>query len=108
MIGSGYPISDAEGNLLYVLYPVTAPALILVGSFMVKTITRCQWDDLTEAIPSFMTIVGMALTYNISHGLAFGFILYPVLKLIAGQGKEVSWLLYVLGGIFLLKYIIIG
>ena len=108
MIGGGYAVTDAEGNWLYNLYPVTAPALILVGSFMAKTITRCKWDDLTEAIPSFMTIVGMALTYNISHGLAFGFILYPLMKLMAGRGKEVSWLLYILCGIFLLKYAFIS
>lgn len=108
MIGGGVPVMDAEGIELYRLYPVTAPALILVGSFMAKSLTHCVWDDLTEAIPSFMTIVGMALTYNISHGLAFGFILYPILKLMAGRGREVSWLMYVLGAIFLLKYTFIS
>lgn len=108
MIGGGVPVMDAEGTELYRLYPVTAPALILVGSFMAKSLTHCVWDDLTEAIPSFMTIVGMALTYNISHGLAFGFILYPILKLMAGRGREVSWLMYVLGAIFLLKYTFIS
>lgn len=108
MIGGGVPVNDDNGNLLYMLYPVTSPALILVGSFMAKSLTRCKWDDLTEAIPSFMTIVGMALTYNISHGLAFGFILYPLLKLMAGRGREVSWVMYILGGIFLFKYIYIG
>ncbi len=108
MIGGGVPVMDAEGNLLFTLYPVTAPALILVGSFMAKSLSRCVWDDLTEAIPSFMTIVGMALTYNISHGLAFGFVLYPILKLVAGRGREVSWLMYVLGAIFLLKYTFIS
>ena len=108
MIGGGVPILDAEGNLLYRLYPITAPALILVGSFMARSLNRCLWDDLTEAIPAFMTIVGMALTFNISHGLAFGFILYPSLKLMTGRGKEVSWLMYVLGAVFLLKYIFIG
>lgn len=108
MIGGGVPILDAEGNLLYMLYPVTAPALILVGSFMAKSLALCVWDDLTEAIPAFMTIVGMALTYNISHGLAFGFILYPLLKLMAGRGKEVSWLGYILGAVFLLKYLFIS
>jgi len=105
MIGGGVPVMDPGGNLLYMLYPVTAPALILVGSFMAKSLARCAWDDLTEAIPAFMTIVGMALTYNISHGLAFGFILYPLLKIMAGRGREVSWLGYVLGAIFLVKYI---
>ncbi|GAI18903.1 unnamed protein product, partial [marine sediment metagenome] len=99
MIGGGYPILGEDGKLLYMLYPVTAPALILVGSFMAKTIRRCDFEDLTEAIPAFMTIAGMALTYSISHGLAFGFILYPLLKLMAGRGREVSWLMYVLGEI---------
>ena len=108
MIGGGYAVNDSDGNLLYMLYPVTAPALILVGSFMAKTVKNLKWDDLTESIPAFMTIVGMALTYNISHGLAFGFILFPVMKLMAGRGKEVSWLMYVLGVIFLLKYAFIG
>jgi AGZA family xanthine/uracil permease-like MFS transporter len=108
MIGGGIPILDAEGNLLYRLYPITAPVLILVGSFMAKSLKYCLWDDFTEAIPAFMTIVGMALTYNVSHGLAFGFILYPVLKLMSGRAKEVSWLMYVLGAIFLLRYIFIG
>ena len=55
---------------------------------------------MTEAVPSFMTIAGMALTYNISNGLAFGFILYPAMKLMAGRGREVSILTYSLGVIF--------
>ncbi len=105
MIGGGIPIMDVDGAYLYTLYPVTAPALILVGSFMATSLSKCVWDDLTEGIPAFMTIVGMALTYNISHGLAFGFVLYPLLKLMAGRGREVSWLMYVLGIIFVFKYI---
>ena len=108
MIGGGVPVMDGEGNILYMLYPVTAPALILVGSFMAKNLSKCSWDDLTEAIPAFMTIVGMAFTYNISHGLAFGFILYPVVKVMAGRGREVSWLMYLLGAVFLLKYTVLG
>jgi AGZA family xanthine/uracil permease-like MFS transporter len=108
MIGGGMPVTGADGKLLYMLYPVTAPALILVGSFMAKNLVRCAWDDATEAIPAFMTIVGMALTYNISNGLAFGFILYPVMKVMAGRYREVSWLSYILGAIFLVKYIVLG
>lgn len=107
MVGGGYPVLDGKGNFLYNLYPVTAPALILVGAFMAKTIRLCDFDDLTEAIPAFMTIVVMPLTFSISHGLAFGFILYPLLKLLAGRGKEVSWLMYLLGGIFVVKYVFI-
>jgi len=108
MIGGGVPVTDSSGNLIRMLYPVTAPALILVGSFMARSIVSCAWEDLTEAIPAFMTIVGMALTFNISNGLAFGFILYPALKLMAGRGKEVSWLTYALGVIFLVKFMMLG
>lgn len=108
MIGGGYPVTGPDGGLIRVLYPVTAPALILVGSFMARTLTFCDWEDLTEAVPAFMTIVGMALTFNISTGLAFGFILYPTLKLMAGRGREVSWLTYALGIIFLVRFIALG
>lgn len=108
MIGGGVQVTGPDGKLLSILYPITAPALILVGSFMTRTVTRIDWDDLTEAIPAFLTIVGMALTFNISTGLAFGFILYPALKLMAGRGREISWLVYVLGGIFLVKFIVLG
>ncbi len=108
MIGGGYPVTGPDGNLLYVLYPVTAPALILVGAFMARALVSCAWEDLTEAIPAFMTIVGMALTFSISTGLAFGFILYPTLKIMAGRGREVPWLTYVLGAVFLVRFILLG
>jgi len=108
MVGGGFPVTGDDGSLLYMLYPVTAPALIIVGSFMMKTIVRCRWDDLTEAIPSFMTIVGMAFTYNIGHGLAFGFILYPAMKVMAGRAREVSPLMYVLFVVFVLKYAVLA
>ncbi|MBN1290440.1 MAG: NCS2 family permease [Candidatus Latescibacteria bacterium] len=108
MIGGGTPILDAEGNLLYTLYPVIAPVLILVGSFMAKSISNCDFDDLTEAIPAFLTIAVMAFTFSISNGLAAGFILYPVLKLLSGRAKEVSWLMYVLCGLLIAKYVFIG
>ena len=107
MVGGGFQVLDTDGTLLYTLYPVIAPVLILVGSFMAKTIHRIDFDDLTEAIPAYMTIIVMPLTYSIMNGLACGFILYPVLKLMSGKGKEVSWLMYILGGILILKYVFI-
>ncbi len=104
MVGGGYPVLDANGELLHMLYPVIAPALILVGSFMAKSLVHCRWDDITESVPAFMTIVGMAFTYNIGHGLAFGFILHPAMKVMAGRAREVSPLMYVLFAVFVLKY----
>lgn len=82
----------------------TAPALITVGFLMIGSIVKIAWEDYTEAIPAFLTIVLMPLTFSISHGLAIGFISYPFLKLAAGRGREVSGLVYVLAVIFLLKY----
>ncbi len=100
MIGGGFEVSP---NVF--LYPVTAPALIIVGSLMMKTIVRIDWKDPSEYIPAFLTIIGMPLTYSIADGLAFGFISYPIIKLISGKGKEVSWLCYLLALLFILRYI---
>ncbi len=78
----------------------TAPALILVGSMMMSNITKLNWDDKTEVIPAFVAMVTMPFAYSISHGIALGFIVYPLLKLLTGQGKEVHWLIYILGAVF--------
>jgi AGZA family xanthine/uracil permease-like MFS transporter len=84
--------------------PITAPALILVGLLMVKVVRQIDWDDLTEAAPAFCTLLLMPLTFNISHGLAAGVIVYPVVKLAARRGREVHWLLYALALLFVLRY----
>lgn len=86
---------------------VTAPALIIVGFLMMKNIPKIKWDDLTEAIPAFLTIILMPLTFSIAHGLALGFISYPLVKAAAGRLAEVHWLVYILAGIFLLRYIFV-
>jgi len=84
---------------------VTAPALIIVGCLMMQNIKKIRWEDFTEAIPAFLTIILMPLTFSIANGLALGFISYPLVKVAAGRSKEVHWLVYVLAGIFLLRYI---
>ncbi|MBN1593888.1 MAG: NCS2 family permease [Candidatus Coatesbacteria bacterium] len=86
---------------------VTAPALVIVGCLMMRSITKVKWDDFSEAIPAFLTIILMPLTFSIAHGLALGFISFPILKLAAGKSKEVHWLVYILAAIFLLRYILI-
>ena len=105
MVGGGVAVTGADGEVLGTLYPVCAPALILVGVFMASSLARLTWDDFTESVPAFAVIAGMPLTYSVGNGLAFGFILYPLLKLMAGRGRDVSWIMYLLGGIFLAKYI---
>ena len=99
MIGGGYP---AGGGL--VLYPVVAPALVLVGTMMMANVRTIAWDDPTEAIPAFLTIVIMPLTVSITDGIAFGFISYAVLKLATGRAREVHALVYVFAVLFVLRY----
>jgi adenine/guanine/hypoxanthine permease len=99
MIGGGYP---AGGSV--VLYPVVAPALVLVGTMMMPGVRSIAWDDRTEAIPAFLTIVMMPLTVSITDGIAFGFISYAVLKLGTGRAHEAHWLVYVFAVLFLARY----
>jgi len=86
--------------------PVIAPPLIIVGFLMMTCVSRIQWDDITEAIPAFLAIVVMPLTLNITEGIAFGFISYALLKLAAGKGKEVHWVIYLFAALFVIRYII--
>lgn len=100
MIGGGY--QAAEGVLLR---PVTAPALIIVGSMMLHSITKIDWKDYTESIPAFLVIIMIPLTFSIATGIAFGFISFAALKLFTGRGREVSWLVYLLAALFILRFI---
>ena len=83
----------------------TAPALIVVGTMMMTNITKLDWDDFTEILPAFVAMIAMPLTYSISNGIALGFIVYPIVKLFTGRGKEVHWLVYVLSVVFVFYFI---
>jgi len=99
MIGGGY--HTAQGTTLY---PVVAPALILVGTFMMKEVSRIPWEEMTEAIPAFLTMITMPLSFSITDGIAFGFISHALLKLAAGRGRDVHWVLYLFAALFVLRY----
>jgi AGZA family xanthine/uracil permease-like MFS transporter len=100
MIGGGY--QTAGGALLH---PVTAPALIIVGSLMLHSINKIDWNDYSESIPAFIVILMMPLTFSIATGIAFGFIAYAALKLFTGKGRQVSWLVYLLAALFVLRFV---
>ena len=88
-------------------YPsITAPALVLVGAMMMGNVLKINWKDYTEAIPAFLTIVGIPLCFSIADGIAWGFISYPLIKLFSGRGREASWVMYLVGGLFLLRYLL--
>ena len=85
----------------------TAPALIMVGFLMVSSVTEIRFDDdnLTEAIPAYITIIAMPLFYSISEGISLGIISYVVLNLCTGKAKKINPLMYILAVLFILKYI---
>jgi len=86
----------------------TAPALIIVGALMIGAVTSIKWEDMTEAIPAFLTMLAMPLTFSIANGLALGFILYPLLKVLTGRWREASPLVYALAVLFVLRYAYLG
>ncbi|MBF7123967.1 NCS2 family permease [Pediococcus pentosaceus] len=82
--------------LTVVTTQVTAPALIVVGILMASALREINWDKFEIAMPAFLTIIGMPLTYNISYGMAFGFLTYPILMTVAGRRKEVNYVVWIL------------
>ena len=84
----------------------TAPALILVGLFMMSPIKDIELDEITEALPAFLTIIMMPLAYSISEGIVFGVISYVLMKLFTGKGKDVPALTYIVAAIFVLKFFV--
>jgi AGZA family xanthine/uracil permease-like MFS transporter len=100
MIGAGIDVGNGVK-----LYPVIAPALIIVGSMMFKNVIHIEWEDYTESIPAFLTLVMMPLTFSITEGISFGVISYVLLKLVSGKGKRVHWLLYLFAVLFVARYI---
>ncbi len=99
MISSGINVDKLT------LYPILSPALIIVGILMMGNVKKIDWEDYTEAIPSFLTIIIMSFSFSITEGIAFGFISYTILKFIKGRFKEVPLLISIFSILFLLRYI---
>ena len=88
-------------------YPTLAPALIVVGSMMLGVVRELKWDDPTEYLPAFLTIVGIPLTFSIADGIAFGLISYSAAKLLTGRGRECPALTYIFAAVFVLQFVIL-
>jgi len=100
MVGGGVALEGGGA-----LQPMTAPALIVVGCLMVESIRKIEWKDFTEAFPAFLVMIGIPFAWSIADGIAFGFISYPALKLLTGRGREASALVYILGLLFVARYV---
>ncbi len=86
----------------------TAPALIVVGSLMMTSIAEIAWSDPAVAIPAFLTILMIPLSYSIANGLAFGFVAFVWIRVGLGRWREVHWLVYVLAALFILRFFYLG
>lgn len=87
---------------------VTAPALIIVGVLMSSSLKNIEWDKFEIAVPAFLTIIAMPLTYSIATGIAIGFVFYPITMLLKGRMKEINPIMYLLFVIFLLYFIFLS
>lgn len=90
---------------VFLMIPSAAlsPVLIIVGLFMLSPVKKLNLDDFTEAIPAFLTIILMPLTYSIANGIIFGLLSYVILKMITGKFKDLSLLMYILAILFVIK-----
>ncbi|QOY86338.1 NCS2 family permease [Paludibaculum fermentans] len=86
----------------------TAPALIIVGALMLTHTEDIEWNKPVVAIPAFLTLAAIPLTFSIANGLAFGFTSHTLLRVIAGEWRKVNWLVYVLTALFLLRFFYLG
>ena len=100
MIGEGY--RNPAG---LTLYPTVAPALIVVGAFMMRNVGRIDWNDPIEYLPAFITITFIPFTFSITDGIAFGFISYVLLSLVSGRYRKLHWLMVVFTVLFLVRYV---
>jgi len=103
------PIARMAGGAIAIeggglLYPVTAPALVYVGLMMMRNIVNIDWKDFATAMPAFLIMVGIPLTFSIADGMAFGFITLPIFMIIARRAREIHWLIYVLGILFIVYH----
>ena len=83
----------------------TAPALIFVGFLMISSVAQIDFNDLTEAVPAYMTILAMPFAYSIAEGISLGVISYVIINVICGKAKKVTPLMYILAVLFVCKYI---
>jgi adenine/guanine/hypoxanthine permease len=108
-VGVLFLLSLLFAPLIFLIPSVaTAPILIIVGALMLSEIKHISFDDYTDVIPVFLTIILMPLTFSITQGLAFGFLSYTLLKLVTGKYHQLHWIMYLISIAFVIHFIIGG
>lgn len=104
LIGGGIPEAESSDQTPILKYPILAPALIVVGSMMLKSVRNVSWDDPTEYIPAFLTAVTIPFAFSISGGIAMGFVSYSLLKVATGRWRDCHWMIYLFAAVFAVQY----
>lgn len=97
------PLIGMIGNYL----PITAPALIIVGTMMMSNAAHIEWEDASESIPAFLILVGIPLAYSIADGLALGFISYPIFKILTGRGRQIGRMSYAIAALLVMYFVFV-
>ncbi|MEN6450578.1 MAG: NCS2 family permease [Thermoguttaceae bacterium] len=87
--------------------PITAPTLVVVGTLMMRNVVKIDWDNYAEGLPAFLIIAGIPFSNSIADGLALGFIAYPLVKLLSGQGRDVKWLMYLMAAVLVAYFVLV-
>lgn len=108
----GMIVKNPETGAAYTMIPsvATAPALVMVGSFMIEPLRKLPLEDVSIALPVFLTVAFMPFTYNIAYGILFGLIGYTIGQIAAGKGKQITktvWVLTIIFVVYLLLDIIL-
>ncbi len=98
-----YPVIAMVGSYP----PITAPALVLVGALMARNVTKIEWPDPGEAVPAFLTMIGIPLANSVADGLALGLVSYPIVKALGGKAREVTWTMWLLAGVLVLYFVFV-
>lgn len=101
MIGGGVTVAGG------VAYPTLAPALILVGAMMMRSVREMEWDDPTESVPAFLTMILIPFSFSIAAGVAAGFVIYAAAKLLTGRWRECPALVYGFAILYLAQYVVV-
>ena len=91
---------------LYEVVPIeaAAPVLVVVGALMMMQVGQIKWNDFSVALPAFLTIVTMPLTYSIANGIGVGFISFALLSLFAGKAKDIHWIMWLISALFVVYF----
>jgi len=102
MIGAGVTVGGAT------FHPITAPALIIVGGMMTKSLNKIEWEKIWIAIPAFITLIAIPLTYSVADGFALGFVAYAISAIAAGKAKETNLAIWIIAALFIIRYAFIS